>query len=408
MMSQLKKKWIVLIGLSAWLVQFQQVALGSHGSEASPPLHCRVIWTSNPATSAMISWSTTQATADSTVHYRVRNSDQAALSAIPSAGRFTGKEIELYYCHAHLTELKPATEYEFWIRNGDQQSKKLYFATAPSEDRPFSIIQGGDSRSDHKTRRQVNKMMANRVAKSYSNDDLADDIIAFAHGGDYVANGANLQQWQAWLADHELTINDDGRVLPIIPARGNHDKSELFNQVFGFPEKDRNYYAINLGPAIRLVTLNTETSTAGNQAKWLTRELKSSRPVNRWVLAQYHRPAYPAVKAPGTALQSWVPIFERFNVDLVCEADGHSIKRTVPIRGNVKDESGVVYVGEGGLGVGQRTPKSTRWYLQSPGMSDSASHFFVLTFESEQLLGRCIRLDGSIADQFVRKPRTEN
>ena len=34
------------------------------------------------------------------------------------------------------------------------------------------------------------------------------------------------------------------------------------------------------------------------------RELAAARPIHRWVLAQYHRPAYPAVKSPGSALES--------------------------------------------------------------------------------------------------------
>ncbi|MDG2011935.1 MAG: metallophosphoesterase, partial [Pirellulaceae bacterium] len=59
----------------------------------------------------------------------------------------------------------------------------------------------------------------------------------------------------------------------------------------------------------------------------------------------------------------------------------------------------------GGLGVAQRTPKKDRWYLQPPGMSDSASHVFVLNFDQDQLAGRCVRLDRTLADQFQILPR---
>jgi len=48
--------------------------------------------------------------------------------------------------------------------------------------------------------------------------------------------------------------------------------------------------------------------------------IAQSRPKHRWLIAQYPRPAYPAVKSPSRALQSWIPLFEKFNVDLVCEA----------------------------------------------------------------------------------------
>jgi len=138
---------------------------------------------------------------------------------------------------------------------------------------------------------------------------------------------------------------------------------------------------------------------------WLEKELKTSRPKHRWLLAQYHRPVYPAVKSPSSALLSWVPLFEKYNLDLSCEADGHNIKRTVPIRNNKHDETGVVYIGEGGLGVPQRTPKTDRWFLKSPGMADKGHHVFVLTFTPKELIGKCVLEDGTIRDSFSRPVR---
>lgn len=369
------------------------------------PKHLRVSWTADPATSATISWSSLKPTNQSFVKYRVKNSNEKFSITPATQGRFLSEKDELHYHHGYIADLAPDTMYEIQITDDERTSAAYFFMTASGIDRSFSLLHGGDSRSDQTTRQKMNLMIAGLVKASFEDNDLGNDILALAHGGDYVADGSNLSQWSKWMDDHELTIGADGRMLPVIPARGNHDKSEIFNQVFGFKEKHKNYYALNLNPTVRFVTLNTEISTAGDQAKWLNRELKTSRPKNRWVLSQYHRPAYPAVKAPGTALQSWVPVFEKYNVDLVCEADGHNIKRTIPIRGNVQDPAGVVYIGEGGLGVAQRTPKVDRWYLQPPGMSDSASHVFVLSFEADSLKGKCIRLDQTVADEFTLKPR---
>ncbi|MDA7928894.1 metallophosphoesterase family protein [Mariniblastus sp.] len=395
---------LVLITISTF-----PIATSTTGSaELTPPSipkHLRVSWTSDPATEAIISWSTFKPSDASAVRFRIRNSNANYSISTASQGRFLSNKTELHYHHGKLVGLAPDTAYEFQITTEGQINQTYYFITASGIDRSFSLLHGGDSRSDQTARRKMNLMIADLVTKSFADKELSNDIIALAHGGDYVADGSNLEQWIKWMDDHELTIGQDGRMLPVIPARGNHDKSELFNQVFGFKEKDNNYYAINLNPTVRFVTLNTEISTAGDQAQWLKRELKESRPRNRWLLAQYHRPAYPAVKAPGAALQSWVPTFEKNNVDLVCEADGHNIKRTLPIRGNVMDSTGVVYIGEGGLGVAQRTPKVDRWYLQPPGMSDSASHVFVLTFEPKRLKGKCIRIDEKLADEFTLKPR---
>ena len=226
--------------------------------------------------------------------------------------------------------------------------------------------------------------------------------------GDYVVSGRSVKLWSKWMSDHELTVCPDGRLLPVIPARGNHDVGKPYNEVFGFPDGDRNYYGTNLGPKVRFITLNSEVSSAGDQAKWLDKELAEARPNNRWLIAQYHRPVYPAVKSAASGLKSWVPLFEKYNVDLVCEADGHNIKRTVPIRDNKPNENGVVYIGEGGLGVHQRTPKMDRWFIQSPGMADKGNHVFVLTFGNDELTGKCVLEDGSVRDTFSRKVRSQS
>ena len=373
--------------------------------EGTKPAQWRLIWTADPATSATISWSTAKLGSKHVVHYQRKGNKASQQQCVAESGRYTGK-IELYYHHARLTGLEPATPYEIQIASDDDLSpKKMFFVTAPKEDRTFSILHGGDSRSDRKARRRVNEMISKMFSTSHANDQQTDDILAFAHGGDYIASGTNLEQWSAWLSDHELTVAEDGRMLPIIPARGNHDRGPQFNEVFGFPEGDLNYYAINIGPQLRFVTLNTETSTAGDQAKWLNQELGAARAANRWVLAQYHRPAFPAVKSASSALPSWVPLFEKHYIDLVCEADGHNIKRTVPIRDGRLNESGIVYIGEGGLGVPQRTPKADRWYLQVPGMSSKGHHVFVLTFEKSTLTGKCVLESGKVRDKFIRQTR---
>jgi hypothetical protein len=95
-------------------------------------------------------------------------------------------------------------------------------------------------------------------------------------------------------------------------------------------------------------------------------------------------------------------------VDLVCEADGHCIKRTPPIRGNRIDPTGVVYIGEGGLGVGQRTPKTWRWYLNTPQAKvGSGHHVQLLTFSPDELEIRVILLDGKVFDEHRLAARNQ-
>lgn len=365
------------------------------------------MWTDSPATSARLLWNTTAAGKRHVLRWRETSSDHEPNERAADSERYVGGSTELY-CHlAEIDDLKPATSYDVQMESDGQRSPWFYFITAPADERPLALIHGGDSRSDSATRRRVNQMIAALVEESTENEQPDDDIIAFAHGGDYIVNGRNLEQWTQWMEDHEQTVCSDGRLIPIIPARGNHDIGPLFNQVFGFPEEDKNYFAISLGSELRFVTLNSEISTAGDQAKWLREELSASRPAHRWVLVQYHRPVFPAVKSPGSGLLSWVPLFEEFNVDLVCESDGHVVKRTLPIRDGEHDPSGIVYIGEGGLGVPQRTPKDDRWFLQEPGMTDAAHHVFVVELGESEMIVRCHTLTRGVIDRYTQPVRNE-
>ncbi len=370
--------------------------------EGTKPAQWRLVWTTDPATSAKLIWNTAKPGTSHTVVINKEGEDPETLKAQVN-GEYDNNRV--YFHCAQLSKLSPNTKYQVQMVSDGEKSPSFFFYTAPAEDRPFSILFGGDSRSSSSTRRAVNKLMASMVAESAADESPATDILALAHGGDYIVSGRSFSQWLQWMKDHELTVSDKGQLLPIIPARGNHDGGPLYDQVFGFPKDDLNYFTTTIADQLTLITLNSEISAGGDQAKWLEAQLSASRPKTRWLLAQYHRPAFPAVKSPGRALQYWVPLFEKYNVDMVCEADGHVIKRTLPIRNNEHDKTGVVYIGEGGLGVGQRSPKSDRWYLKSPGMSGRGHHVQLLTFSEKTLDYQCVLLEGRIADRYSRSPR---
>lgn len=394
-----------------WIAACASAALVTqvHAENPTTPTHWRVVWTTDPTTAATVSWDTVAVGDSHQVLLRADGSDHVQTIDCQRNGKYSGRSgaSTSHYHHARLTNLTPNSKYFVTLVSDGQQSREMNFFTAPAGDEPFALLFGGDSRSGLDSRRQMNAMLSRLVAEQSRAGRPR--VLALAHGGDYVRTGHDLDAWLVWLADHEKTAGSDGRLLPIIPTRGNHDLGPLFDEIFDFPPEDRNYYAISFGSRLRWVTLNTETSTAGEQQQWLADELARSRPTHRWIVAQYHKPAFPAVKVPSGAYASWVPLFEEHNVDLVCEADGHVIKRTPPIRDNQFGATGVVYIGEGGLGVGQRTPKSGRWYLESPhAKTGSGHHVQLLTFTTDTLTCRVILLGGEVFDEFTLAARTMN
>lgn len=420
-----KSKTRLIRGSSfCWLLSVCKVtclllALGTAGAAAAeqpPPLmHVRVMWMHDPAHQAVVSWSTPSEGASHTVRYDTEPANareggyrHAAESSHNGQFTMTGDDEgtpPAYYHHALLQNLDPDTTYYLVVESDGNTSREFHFVTAPEDSRQIKLLFGGDSRrppalpEPHQDRREMNRRIAKLV-------DAQPGILALAHGGDYCSRA----QWRFmtdWLSDHELTTTSSGRLLPIIPARGNHDRDVVFEEMFFWPNRDHDYhYATVLSRDVVFITLNTEISHAGDQRTWLEAELQEERAADRlWKVVQYHVPAYGSVKSyqqGESQRRNWIPLFEQYGVDLVCEADHHTLKRTLPIfQAQPDPERGIVYVGDGGLGVPQRKPDENRWYLQDPGLAMSAHHVHVLEFSDDVIRGRAIGIDGQVLDEFT-------
>ena len=196
----------------------------------------------------------------------------------------------------------------------------------------------------------------------------------------------------------------------MVVAKGNHDGGPLYGEVFDFiadGDKQVYYYDTTFGDLASVITLDTNISGTGAQEEFLKASLEKLRSESKWLFTSYHRPLYPAVKNMPSQKKVFVPHFEKHNVDIALEADGHNIKRTVPIRDDKKDPTGVVYVGEGGLGVGQRTPKTDRWYTDAKegAFIGKGHHVMLLTMDRDKLEIKTIMLTGDVVDTHVQKVR---
>lgn len=396
---------LAAIGGATWLFAGREASAIAESPVGSTPHHVRVVWTEDPQHAATIAWSTR----DAGFAHRVRIAPESPVEATPPRSieatrngpyaRLEGEAV-LHYHHVVADGLAPATTYRFFVESDGITGRELRFTTAPADGRPIAVLAASDSRSDRAQRQEID----DRLRVLFETDP---QVIGLLHGGDYVYDGTSLELFAAWMTDHERTITTDGRVLPIVPTRGNHEsRGELFDQVFGWPGggEPRNWYACRIAKDSLLLVLNTETAAGGDQALFVEETLARAHGA-RWLLASYHQPAFPAVKEPSAALQHWVPSFEKHGVDLVVESDGHVQKRTVPIRGGARDDQGVVYIGEGGAGVRQRSPDTERWFLQPPGFARSGHHVWRIGIAPDALRVTAILADGTISDEASIAPK---
>lgn len=278
-----------------------------------------------------------------------------------------------------LTGLLPNTNYYFVINDSNSTSDRFWFRTAPDDDSRLSFIAGGDSRNNRGPRQDANSLVSK----------LKPHAVFF--GGDMTDSNSSTQ-WQDWLDDWQLTIAGDGRMFPIIPARGNHeDDATSIYKLFDTPTTD-SYYAVTFGDdLIRAYTLNTEISVLGTQKTWLANDLTSpASSAVTWKMAQYHKPIKPhAAWKPENNNQynAWAQLFYDEGVRLVVECDSHMTKTTWPVMpssGPENDEgfvteqtNGTVYTGEGCWGAPLRPNDDDKSWTRNSGSFNQFKLIFV-------------------------------
>jgi len=249
-----------------------------------------------------------------------------------------------------LKNLQPDTRYYFIIKDDTGASRVHYFETLPNNSQPLSIIAGGCSIENRSIRIAANKMVAK----------LLPHAVLFA--GDFTDIGS-YTQWDNWFTDWTYSFTPDGRITPIIPARGNHESNNNFlNMLFGVSQSG--YHRTRLNDLLSVYTLNSEdyVTNYSTQTFWLDQKMATEG--SRFKIVQYHKSIRPhtTLKLEGDVQYCfWPKIFEKYNVDLVIETDATTLKQTWPIvscTGGLNcemgfrrdDDNGIVYVGEGGWG----------------------------------------------------------
>lgn len=139
--------------------------------------------------------------------------------------------------------------------------------------------------------------------------------------------------------------------FPVYAVAGNHDYAtdgaQPLRQAFVLPTNgdEERWYSFDRGP-VHFVALDTELISAV-QAEWLERDLRANQ--LPWTVVFGHRPPFSSGEHGGSAefQQYFVPILERYHVDLVLSGHEHDYERFEPM-------GGVVYVVSGGGGRGTR------------------------------------------------------
>lgn len=337
----------------------------------------RCMWRDNPATTMVVGWE--QVTGANPVFYYDATDNGQKIEAYKYYKKsdvvVNSRGMNNHF--VRLSGLKPNTVYYFAIKDSEGVSKRFSFKTAPDKADRLSIIAGGDSRNNQKGRRSANKLVSK----------LRPHVILF--NGDMTPDDT-AGEWKSWLDDWQLTFGSDGRIFPVLVARGNHESTnQCLVELFDIPNPNA-YYALNFGGnLLRIYTLNSMVPSNGEQLNWLEKDLQINNSTT-WKITQYHNSMRPHTRSKPEQdhlVQHWAPLFLKHKVQLAIESDSHVAKWTYPIRpsnepgsdeGFIRDdERGTVYAGEGCWGAPLRAADDDKSWTRNSGSFNQFNWIFV-------------------------------
>ncbi|MDN3022670.1 metallophosphoesterase family protein [Streptomyces sp. S.PB5] len=307
------------------------------------------------------------------------------------AGVGAGADHTQYYVHAELTHLKPGRTYYYGVghQGFDPAAPHLLgtlgtFTTAPATAKPFTFTAFGDEGVGYHGLANDSLVLGQNPAFHLHAGDIAyADPAGQGKSGD---TGFDSRIWDQFLAQTESVAKS----VPWMVSYGNHDMEAWYSPGgYGGEEARWNLPANgpdakNLPGVYTFVYGNTAVISldandisyeipanlgisGGTQTKWLEAQLKKYRAAKHvdFIVVFFHHCAYctsTAHASEGGVRQEWVPLFEKYTVDLVINGHNHQYERTdvikggevtrkLPIGGTAHPETdGVVYVTAGAAG----------------------------------------------------------
>lgn len=354
---ELKERYVLLpaVLIVASLLLVSLVALNPYPSQegTDKPAHIHLTWqTNDTAHTIAVTWQSSMNDSGDMVLYDTiqRNGNPQSYSFSTQGINHTYLGSSGYIHDVELVGLIPNTLYYF-ICGGEKGgwSSERSFKTSPLVPSETRFVAGGDSRTDAVARDKISQIMST----------FDPDFVLF--NGDMVADGDSQGQWDDFL-DHmdACWIGNNGLTIPIVPALGNHERNSTnYYEQFALVGNER-WYSINWGSEIHIIVLDSEANLEDiiTQANWLDEDLEEHSSY-LWKFVTFHRNVFRSNHESWTlAFDYWVPIFDKYHVDIVFNGHSHNYMRTKPINwteSNTTPQSsylnGTMYVVTGAWGA---------------------------------------------------------
>ena len=361
---------------------------------SNQPDQVMLTWSSDPSASVDIQWRTDTTIAAGTVNYRRKGSSEV-LSA--NAEKYRMEDLRLMNDRfinrftAQLSNLKPGTTYEYQIVPQTGWNENYTFSTPAAND-SFSFIWFGDVH-----RSPIWGELVNVAHKNHP------DAAFLAFVGDMVGDGLHRNEWDDLFEFPKSIISQK----PLMMTLGNHDTRSglgalMYRELFSYPKNGpedvipEHTYSFTCKNALYLMI--DATSPIEKQTKWIEDQLANTSAT--WKFAIFHFPPYNFDEPYLDIQQAWVPLFDKYHVDMVFGGHIHYYMRSKPMRGGEVVDSynnGTAYI----ISIG--IPSRNRNIGEEPYAAvrfGEGQYYQYIKINGNELTYTAFDSEGKVADSF--------
>jgi len=291
-----------------------------------------------------------------------------------------------------LDSLQPGAAYEYRIGQGDVAGETGVFAMPDATD-TFAFTWFGDIHNDPAWGK-----LAQRAAADHPQTNF------YLAVGDLVNTGLHRDDWDALFAYSGGIF----REKPLMAVPGNHDSQDglgagMFHDLLSYPANGPDgqppgfTYAFRYKHALFLM-LDVVSFSAQQQAAWIESQLSDTDAV--WKFVVFHFPPYTLEEPYPDIVKNWVPLFDKYGVDLVMNGHFHYYLRTQPMKDSqpVKaEEGGTRYV----MSVSTRGKNADS--VSEPYAANVLKEGYLYQYvqlDGRRLTFTCVDAEGKIRDRF--------
>lgn len=365
------------------------VSVGEDGSTSR-----YLAWHTHPDTTAtVVEWVPKEQFTDFTTDNVTRTEGYSSLYNTNNDGTYRVHKTE-------LIGLAPDTAYVYRVGDGaGNVSGQGEFRTSAASGDNLKLLFFGDSQAaDQEGFARWGDALAQAVT------DMPDAELLI-HAGDMVDHGYEQEQWNMWFAAAQdifmkYTLQTVVGNHEVMGTNGNGDYLAHFhNPQNGADVAKGSSYSFDIKDT-HFVMMNTEMSEEAliEQGEWLDQDLAASD--KKWKVIVFHQGPYGSIYTNTQVQEHWVPIFDKYEVDLVLNGHDHVYLRTFPMKGGeiVGEDEGTRYVIGGS--TGPKFYALTERYWQEFVFDEDINVYTSVVFEGDTITITAKTVGGELVDTF--------